>query len=241
MVAQVLGRSASEDVARAWVERARRRTIKFLREEVRVVVEAVAFSPEVSRMPPGDADMEAARDFEEKVLNGEPIREFLKSARSGPQESITLAVPTDLGPANRALTFRISQGLLRYGRRVEARFRSMASSPAASFVGFLCTNFWQTWLPYLEAFDDRWKTVYRRDLHVCRSPVCTRRDVTPHHLVFRSHGGSDEPSNVIALCSWCHLHGLHEGRLEASGTADHVTWRLGRSPWLEIQGRERTA
>src|ERR1044072_5560179 len=46
--------------------------------------------------------------------------------------------------------------------------------------------------------------VYRRDAFRCSSPVCTRRDVTPHHLVFRSRGGGDEDENVASLCVWCH-------------------------------------
>ena len=239
LVAQVLGRSGSEALALCWVERARRRTIKHLREEVRAVLQAAQLRPGVSRRPPDDEDLEAVRSLEEKILDGEPLRGFLGSAGPGPQESITLAVPSELGPASHALRFRISRDLALYAGRVEAEFRRWAP-PTASFVGFLCTNFWQTWLPCLEAFDSRWKRVFRRDLHACRSPVCERRDVTPHHLVFRAHGGSDDASNMVSLCSWCHLEGVHEGRLTATGTANHMTWRLGRDPWLEVRGRDRT-
>jgi hypothetical protein len=293
-------------MARAWVERAGRRTIKHLREEVRAVKKAAPFAPDVSRMPPGDEDIAAVRDLEAEILSGEPLRRCLNAADAGaeasttvaadaspqtsttvaadaspqtsttvaadasPQTSTTVAAdaspqtsrigaadphtqtpptlvaPTHLGAACSELSLRISRDLLQYGARVEAEFRSWVRSSeggdaGASFVGFLCVCFWQTWLPFLEAFDDRWKSVYRRDLHQCQSPVCQRRDVTPHHLAFRAYGGSDDDDNLITLCSWCHLQGVHGGRLEALGPADQVTWRLGRVPWLEVTGRERSA
>ncbi|HEX6275559.1 MAG TPA: HNH endonuclease, partial [Polyangiaceae bacterium] len=79
--------------------------------------------------------------------------------------------------------------------------------------------------------------VYRRDAFRCSSPVCRRRDVTPHHLVFRSHGGGDEDDNVASLCSWCHLHGVHEGRIGAEPPASRIRWRIGRSGTLRIDGR----
>lgn len=28
--------------------------------------------------------------------------------------------------------------------------------------------------------------------------------LTDHHIVFKSHGGSDEPDNIICLCVQCH-------------------------------------
>jgi len=33
---------------------------------------------------------------------------------------------------------------------------------------------------------------------------CSSTSVDFHHLVFRSHGGKDEPDNLIALCRTCH-------------------------------------
>jgi hypothetical protein len=67
--------------------------------------------------------------------------------------------------------------------------------------------------------------------------------VTPHHLQFRSAGGSDEDHNIVSLCTWCHLHGVHDGRIRALGTADHMRWELGPrgSPRVVVAGRERAA
>jgi 5-methylcytosine-specific restriction endonuclease McrA len=82
-------------------------------------------------------------------------------------------------------------------------------------------------------------SVYRRDAFRCTSPVCTRSDVTPHHLVFRSHGGGDEDENVASLCVWCHLHGIHEGRIAAEPPASKIRWRIGRTATVRVDGRVR--
>jgi hypothetical protein len=61
--------------------------------------------------------------------------------------------------------------------------------------------------------------------------------VTPHHLVFRAHGGGDEDENVASLCVWCHLRGIHEGRIAAEPPASRIRWRIGRTGTLSIEGR----
>jgi hypothetical protein len=85
--------------------------------------------------------------------------------------------------------------------------------------------------------------IYIRDRFCCLSPVCSRRDVTPHHLRFRSAGGGDEDDNVGSVCSWCHLQGVHGGRIRAVGVAGDIRWELGQpgAPCLVVQGRERVA
>ena len=83
--------------------------------------------------------------------------------------------------------------------------------------------------------------IYVRDRFRCSSPVCSRRDVTPHHLQFRSAGGSDEDENIGSLCTWCHLLGVHGGRIRARGRAGHIRWELGPvgSPCIVVEGRDR--
>ena len=67
--------------------------------------------------------------------------------------------------------------------------------------------------------------------------MCDRRDPTPHHLTFRAHGGTDERENLGGLCLWCHLEGIHEGRLAATPPASAIQWRVGRSGLLRVEGR----
>jgi hypothetical protein len=128
---------------------------------------------------------------------------------------------------------------------LHAVFRQVAA-PGASFVAFLVLILWETWLPLLEATHERddkpghkWDPVVRRDRFRCQSPLCRRRDLNAHHLRFRSQGGGDELENMVSLCSWCHLYGIHEGRISATPPASKIRWTFGRTPLLVVDGRER--
>ncbi|TNF28333.1 MAG: HNH endonuclease [Deltaproteobacteria bacterium] len=84
-----------------------------------------------------------------------------------------------------------------------------------------------------------YQDVYERERFRCASPVCEHRDLTPHHLVFRSRGGGEGRENLVGLCVRCHLELLHQGRLRAEPPAQHVRWTLGRSDLLVVEGRRR--
>jgi hypothetical protein len=106
---------------------------------------------------------------------------------------------------------------------------------------FLCLSMWQAWR-HLPGVSVAYSQIYVRDCYRCLSPVCNRRDVTPHHLKFRSAGGSDDPENIGSFCTWCHLSGVHGGRIRATGTAALIHWEIGAGPpCLVVHGRERLA
>ena len=111
-----------------------------------------------------------------------------------------------------------------------------------SWVKFLCLALWRAWRHVVGA-SVAYGEIYVRDRWRCTSPVCNRQDVTPHHLRFRAAGGSDEAANVAAVCTWCHLFGVHGGRIRARGTADCIDWELGPidEPCVVVHGRERVA
>lgn len=53
---------------------------------------------------------------------------------------------------------------------------------------------------------------YKETHPMCEVSNCnTRAWKSPHHLVFRSQGGLDEESNLVALCKKHHdcCHGIH--------------------------------
>ena len=137
------------------------------------------------------------------------------------------------------LRFRAGVGLIRYYRSLEAAFRRHRPEPV-SFFRFLCVALIDSWRHTLGTSVE-YGRIYERDRFRCTSPVCTRRDVTPHHLTFRSHGGDDSDDNVASLCLWCHLEGVHGGRLTARPPASEVEWTLGRSAHTIVRGRARGA
>ncbi|MCK6549691.1 HNH endonuclease [Myxococcota bacterium] len=266
LVSRVVGRTAEEGLAEAWIDRAKRRTYKHLREEVRAVELARAYDADVSALPPSEEDLEAVADFERKVQSGEVVRPYALAGVIAPQTSVGLvdgtversedavdpaaaavALPVpSLDPDSpaavlrdaRPMQLRISTDLFAEWRRVEAEYLALGGE-RRTFVPFLCAALWDAWLPFLETWDDKWKEVFRRDLHRCTSPVCSRHDMTAHHVRFRAHGGGDTLDNLTSGCAFCHLEGIHKGRLQAEGRAPRLTWTIGREPILRIRGREK--
>jgi hypothetical protein len=237
--ALLVARVATPDTAADWVDRARGRTLVHLREEVEAVRVARTFDDDAESasvrgaLPPDDAVLEKAREIERSVLDGSFLADTILGLGAGPQKSVSLQ-----SGDGETVRFRVSEDLHFHFRWVETEFRRTAE-PEVSFIGFLCFSFWAAWLPTLEAHDVKWEEIYRRDRYRCTSPVCSRHDVTPHHLKFQAHGGGDEPENVTTLCPWCHLYGIHEGRLTATPPASDMRWTIGRDPVLRVDGRER--
>jgi 5-methylcytosine-specific restriction endonuclease McrA len=55
------------------------------------------------------------------------------------------------------------------------------------------------------------RAVYNRDGWHCRH--CNKNSqLTPHHVIYRSAGGTDDLNNLLTLCMKCH-DDVHGGRL----------------------------
>lgn len=58
--------------------------------------------------------------------------------------------------------------------------------------------------------------ILHRDNHTCQNPDCKNKDkdknpiLEVHHIIFRSNGGTDTPSNLITLCNKCHTPSNHK-------------------------------
>ena len=137
------------------------------------------------------------------------------------------------------LRFRLSIETRRYYRWLERLF-ARCGPRRMSFLRFLCCALIEAWQHSLGS-TEKYAQIYARDRYRCQSPVCGRRDVTPHHLKFRSRGGDDCSENLASLCLWCHLEGIHGGRLSASPPASDITWSIGRTAHTEVCGRRRMA
>lgn len=277
-----LVRIATPKTEAAWIERARKRTIKHLREEVSAALMAVRLAGEIDCLPPENDEMAAVHALEQAVVSGRlglPANDGQAADGSGPAASprrllaepgseprrawclmlasltawlgggfqMSAAIPSPTAPrvcssAGRVtLRLRMARETYTWWRGLEAQARRWLP-PGMSWLRFLCLSVWQAWR-HLLGTRVAYGHIYIRDRFRCTSPVCNRRDVTPHHLQFRSAGGSDDPSNLAGACTWCHLCGLHGGRIRAVGPADHIHWELGprAAPIVIVHGRERQA
>ena len=275
-VALQVVRVATPETEAAWLEHARRRTVKHLREEVSAALVAVRISGHVECGPPAERAMDAFHELERAVVSGklwEPhavgvvtadrddahgfngetegaawgvmLASLQRWLAGGVQMSANVAAGsvrrTGASAGRVKLELRMSRELCDWWRGLEACARRCLPR-SVSWVRFLCLSMWRAHRHLLGA-EVAYGGVYVRDRYRCTSPVCCRKDVTPHHVQFRSAGGSDEAWNVIAVCLWCHLLGIHGGRIRATGSAGHVRWELGRreQPCVVVEGRQRVA
>ena len=119
-------------------------------------------------------------------------------------------------------------------RRAIAFLRGMygESLPAWWCLDCLLLHVRVGWIPEDQDFRRRTAQfeILAQDGFTCSSPVCTaRRDLTVHHITFRSACGSDDPENLVTLCAACHLHGIHErGSIRVHRTASgSLAWVIG--------------
>src|SRR5262249_16828023 len=132
---------------------------------------------------------------------------------------------------------RVTARTLGYFRWLERLF--LRSGPRqVSFIRFLCIALIDSWKHAFRS-DEAYSHVYARDRFRCTSPVCGRTDLTPHHLILRSAGGDDSEENLASLCVWCHLEGVHGGRLAVTAPASAMRWKIGRRGETVVEGRRR--
>jgi HNH endonuclease len=203
-------------------------------------------------VPPDDETMSEVAEFESAVVSGRVYREGFGGAGTqcqisgqaeggaGSQMSAhneSGATRPRRGAGRTTLRLRVSDETYRVYRALEQDY--VRRTPCRlGFLGFLCRSVWDSWHASLGR-DGAYASIYARDRYRCSSPVCRRSDVTPHHLRFRSQGGDDTEENVASLCVWCHLEGVHGGRIRALPPASNVRWILGEEPILVVQGRRK--
>lgn len=209
--AQLISRVATADSAEAWVARARVRTVKHLAEDVRAA--ELLRDVGAAAWPPTPDKVRSLHALEGRLLAGE--RDAVLAA--GRQMSAQ-ATPV-------RVRLRVSRDTARFYRALESV--TVKHLPhGVSFTAALCELFWDAW-KHLATRDHAYAQIYARDRYTCTSPVCSRHDVTPHHVRFRSRGGGDQADNVTSLCTWCHLEGVHGGRIRVSGRVGQLHWELG--------------
>ena len=107
-----------------------------------------------------------------------------------------------------------------------ARMQGGAPAAADAF-SWLVEHAIAAWEAEGRAFQDY--ADFERDGFRCTVPGCTaRRNLQSHHVVFRSHGGPDEPWNRTTLCAFHHHRGIHARLVACTGRApDQLEYALG--------------
>jgi hypothetical protein len=226
--ALLISRVATIETAAAWVDRAERRTVKHLAEEVRAA-ELVATTSDGRTVaePPSDELLRELATLEGRVLSGDrdAISQSQLSARLAPDVS------------HATVELRVTRDTARFYRALESIVRPYMPRHE-SFLRSLCQLFWDAWQHQVDP-DEKYARVFMRDRYRCANPTCRHRGNQPHHVVFRSHGGSDDDENLLTLCLWCHLEGVHGGRIRVTGEASSPRFELGRHPRMVVMNRER--
>lgn len=106
--------------------------------------------------------------------------------------------------------------------RLELTAKSRASHPHGASpqeaLLWMLAHAISVWEEQGAQFDDY--ADFTRDGFRCTAPGCTaRRSLQSHHIVFRSAGGADEPSNRTTLCAFHHLRAVHAGTVSCRGRA----------------------
>ncbi|MBW2524703.1 MAG: HNH endonuclease [Deltaproteobacteria bacterium] len=141
-----------------------------------------------------------------------------------------------LGAGKVTLRWRVTADVARAWHALAKLHRR--SHLSGTLVELLCAATWEVWKHALGS-EVAYADLYARERYRCSSPVCFSRNQTPHHVVFRSQGGDDDPENLTAPCACCHLEGIHGGTIQARGPASELRWKLGSEPIVEVHGRTR--
>ena len=136
--------------------------------------------------------------------------------------------------ARRKLSVRMPRRIALVLAAVFAAVRERSDRPLRTgrCLAVVAWHFIETWRRLARPRRTRSREVRERDGGHCRVPGCSRHATQAHHVEFRSHGGGDEPENLVALCAFHHLRCVHGGWLRVTGRApDALTWILRGRIW----------
>ena len=126
---------------------------------------------------------------------------------------------------------------------VRARLRNETGRPVSESDAFaaMLDHALATWT-LRDPTKPRPDPVFERDGYLCAVPGCSSRmSLHDHHVVFRSHQGSDEMENLLTLCAFHHQRCLHAGRLRIQGLApNRLVFELGVRPGAPPLARYRS-
>jgi len=104
--------------------------------------------------------------------------------------------------------------------------------PTWSALLLICHHARRAWSQMEAPRSKREEAILERDDWRCAVPGCSsRRSLQRHHIVFASRGGGNEPENLVTLCAFHHLIGVHQGLIRIRGKArtgaENLLFELG--------------
>jgi hypothetical protein len=242
--ASLLGRAASRVTLPAWVERARRVTLRRLEDEVLFWIHLKETRPDVW-----------------SKLDGLPLPEGIALAPGTPPRLQASAPPeaasflsaleadeaaTPLPGRFTAIQMLVEPEVREMWDEALADLRSRVRNDLAEWeaLALVLREFWREWDNAETRRQRRRHPVLERDGWRCSVPVCRSvgtGNLQVHHLEFRSAGGSNDHHNLTSMCSAHHLGLLHHGLMRVTGEApDALRWKLGIKnglpAFMEIHG-----
>jgi hypothetical protein len=155
----------------------------------------------------------------------------LRRAVEGERERQMRAARKILVPIPRRLAALLAAAIHTVRERIG---RALATGTCLAVIA---AHFIETWKGSARRSGSRSQKVRERDQGFCQVPGCSHRAAHSHHVLFRSHGGSDDAENQLALCPFHHLRCIHGGHLAVFGQAPNgLTWLLGGKPWTGPAG-----
>jgi hypothetical protein len=203
----------SEERVLAWIQRARSFSLRRLRDDVELALELRERDYRVwlrtggipEEPAGGDTGMEGERETGAKPTvrdRGIPLLD--ETCRLG------LILDAEVG--------RIFRAVLCSVRRLLEQETGRPASPSDA-LAWMCRHVLEAWGAHDPSFL-REHRIFVRDGWRCAVPGCTRMSsLHAHHVIFRVHGGGDEAENLITLCAYHHLRGVHGGILRIAGRA----------------------
>lgn len=216
----------------AWIAFAERRTTRGVEDEVNDFLAFARLQPEQARLRrwrPREASEAApvASDTRRGVDTG------VTSAGTSGLPMFSQAVPpTDpqWDAQGEALRIFVPHEVVPV---IEAALEATRQAAGVPLTDGECLVLWMqkveaSYSEFERAIVARRRRALQRWRYRCAVPGCrNRRGLHVHHIVFRSHGGTDDDHNLVVLCPCHHLRGVHEGRLRVHGLGTDLLWELG--------------
>jgi hypothetical protein len=243
--ARLVARIATPETDEAWTDHAAHRTLVHLREDLRAAGLLARVSRRENPAPPPDDVVADLKALEARVITGAVFQDGGQKSASETGAAIETAFhaarhcPAPLRSLGRdTLRLRVEPEIRAAYRGLERLFERHRPV-GMTFLRFACQSLIDTHAHELPKI--AYAHIYARDGLRCTNPFCTRRDCTPHHVRFRSHGGDDSDDNVITLCTRCHLDGVHRGRFTVTRIDKSLVWRFGAHTIVVDRTRYRAA